>query len=114
MLYRSEVVVRLQGSPRANSVGLGQMCVCLRHAAVGALEAAVARAGVSSYAKSGRKFRIMTDSTRSVMHQVILLPISTPNFGLDLCEDCKVIPKLRCSEPKGYATYSQGNRRDIF
>ena len=58
----------------------------LRYAAVCAMEDTVARDGVSSYAKSGRKFRIMTDGTRVVMHQVILLPSSTPNFVLVLCE----------------------------
>jgi len=78
------------------------------------LEAAVAQDEVTSYAKSGRKFRIMTDSTRDIMHQVTILPTSTPNFGLDLCEEFKVVPKLRCADPKGYATYSQGIRRYIF
>jgi hypothetical protein len=78
------------------------------------VEAAVAQDGFASYAKSGRMFRIMTDSTRVATHQVVLLPATPPNFELDLCEEFKVVPKLLCADPKRYATYSQGIRRYIF
>jgi hypothetical protein len=71
-----------------NNFGLEQMY--LRFAAFGKVEAAFAQDGVSSHAKSSRKFSIMTDSAGVVMHQVILLPNSTPNFGLDLCEEFQV------------------------
>jgi len=105
-------VFRLQGSARVNNVGLGQMYP--RYDALGEVEAAVAQEGVSSKAKSSRKFRIMTDSTRVVMLQAILLPTLPPSFALDLCEDFKTVLNLPCADTKGHATFFQGIPLYIF
>ena len=81
-----------------NNFGLEQ--INLRYAAFGKMEAAFAQDGVLSHAKSSRKFSIMTDSARVVMHQVILLPTSTPNFGLDLCEEFQVGSEIELRRSK--------------